>query len=195
MWAPFNGISIRNSRKKGSLEERVKRIEEKNSIETLLSQYTYAYDGNDIETVMALFHPDCILVNPRGTYIGTNLIRENYLHLMSSRKFSFHHISNAVIQLADDGTDALFTSYFNVVVAFRSGALAGSSGSYVCRLGRAGDNWQITEMRITLNTRQSLVPIESAPIAPASSPDAPPPPPQPTHSESSRDWIGPGAFA
>lgn len=193
MWAPFNKVVSAVRSDKRSLEERVTRLEEMSAIEMLLNQYTYSYDGNDIETLMSLLHPDCTLVNPRGTYVGAKSIRENYLHLMSSRKFSFHHISNAVVRLSDQQTEALFTSYFNVVVAFKSGALAGSSGTYVCRLGRV-DDWKITEMRITLNTRQSLTPVESAPIAPASSPDAPPPPPSPTYPETSRDWIGPGAL-
>lgn len=194
MWSPLRELVLQPGAQDDSIERRLRRLEDERAIRDVLNQYTYCYDASDLDGVMGAFHTDCILVNPRGTYVGADLIRRNYGHLISTRKFSFHHISNDVVRIAEDGREAGFTSYFNCVIAFRSGALAGSSGTYVCRLAQEEGLWKITEMRITLNTRQSLTPAQSAVIAPSDSPDAPPAPPPPTIADGTRDWIGPDAL-
>ena len=195
MWSPLKELVTRVNAGDDSLETRLRRLEDDIAIRNVLNRYTYCYDASDLDGVMDAFHQDCVLVNPRGTYGGADLVRRNYRHLISTRKFSFHHISNDVVSVSDDGIEAGFSSYFNCVIAFRSGALAGSSGTYVCRLLQDAGLWKIREMRITLNTRQSLTPGPSAVIAPSDSPDAPPAPPAPTIAEGSRDWIGPDALA
>ena len=195
MWSPLKELVARVDARDGSLEVRLRRLEDDIAIRNVLNRYTYCYDASDLDGVMQTFHPDCVLVNPRGTYVGADLFRRNNGHLISTRKFSFHHISNDVVSVSDDGLEAGFSSYCNCVIAVRSGALAGASGTYVCRLLQDAGLWKIREMRITLNTRQSLTPGPSAVIAPSDSPDAPPAPPAPTIAEGSRDWIGPDALA
>lgn len=195
MWAPLCELTATAAKQKGSVEQRLGRLENELAVRDVLNKYTYCYDSSDLDGVMSVFHDDCTLVNPRGTYVGAEAIRRNYRYLISCRKFSFHHVSNAVVRLSDEAREAGFTGYFNCVIAFRSGALTGGSGTYAVRLTKVGDEWKIIECRITLNTRHNMTPTFSGEIAPSSSPDAPPPPPQPTASESSRDWIGPDALA
>ena len=195
MWSPLLELAGSPPKQDGSAEERLRRLEDDLAIKDLLSKYAYCYDASEIDGLMSVFHADSVLVNPRGTYVGIEAIRSNYLHLMSTRKFSFHHISNAVARFSDDAREAGISSYFNCVIVFRSGALAGSSGTYVCRLAQADREWKMIEMRITLNTRQALTPAATGVIAPSSSLEAPAPAPPPTSSENSRDWIGPEALA
>lgn len=39
---------------------------------------TYYYDAAEIENIRTVFADDCVVVNPRGTYIGKEQIRQNY---------------------------------------------------------------------------------------------------------------------
>ena len=195
MWGPFSEATSFDESQGLSLESRTQRLEDDLAIKNLINKYTFCYDGSDLDSLMTVFDQQCTLANPRGTYVGKALIEKNYRHLISTRKFSFHHMTNPVVKFSKDGVEALLACYFNCVIAFRSRALAGSSGTYVCKLKKTEGLWKITEMRITLNTRQSLTPAESAVIAPSSSVDAPPAAPTPTFSENTREWIGPESLA
>ena len=195
MWGPFSEVTAFDEAETLALENRIRRLEDDLAIKSLINKYTFAYDGSDLESLMTVFDQQCTLANPRGIYVGKALIEKNYRHLISTRKFSFHHMTNPVVKFSKDGVEALLVCYFNAVIAFRSRALAGSSGTYVCQVKKTEGLWKITEMRITLNTRQSLTPAESAVIAPSSSVDAPPAAPTPTFSENTREWIGPESLA
>jgi ketosteroid isomerase-like protein len=180
MWRPLQRNARRPAKRPAGLAERVERFEQEAAIRDLLHAYAYCYDGNDLEGAVAVFHPDCVLVNPRGTYVGSEAIRRNYRYLLSVRRFSFHQLSNIVIRLSPDGHEALSTAYFHVVqIGTAAGADAGD-GTYVDRLVRQ-DGWRIIERRITLNLAYALGVL----------PEAWPPRPEPSRPEGSRDWIGP----
>lgn len=195
MWGPFLEVTSFNETEVLTPEDRIQRLEDDLAIKNLINKYTFCYDGSDLDSLMTVFDQYCTVANPRGIYVGKALIEKNYRHLISTRKFSFHHMTNPVVKFSNCGTEALLACYFNCVIAFRSRALAGSSGTYVCKVKKTEGLWKITEMRITLNTRQSLTPAESAVIAPSSSIDAPPAAPSPTSSENTREWIGPESLA
>ncbi len=195
MWGPFAQVTSFDENEALTPESRIQRLEDDLAIKNLINKYTFCYDGSDLDRLMTVFDEHCTLANPRGIYVGKALIEKNYRHLISTRKFSFHHMTNPVVKFSQNGAEALLVCYFNCVIAFRSRALAGSSGTYVCKVKKIEGLWKITEMRITLNTRQSLTPAESAVIAPSSSVDAPPVAPTPTFSENTREWIGPESLA
>ena len=181
MWGLLQNIARLPRIKLTDVEKRLQRLEDELALHDLLSRYTYFYDGNDLDGVMSVFDDDCKLVNPRGSYFGRDAIRENYAHLISTRRFSFHAATNIAIRFLDDG-DAVMSAFYNSIGAYPSGSLAMVGGTYVDKLSKKNGEWKIIERRITYNHRSRLA---------AENPfDAAKPAPKPTHPETSRDWIG-----
>ncbi|MBM3491340.1 MAG: nuclear transport factor 2 family protein [Alphaproteobacteria bacterium] len=180
MWRPLQRNVARPARRPSGLAERLERIEQEAAIRDLLHSYAYCYDGNDLDGAIAVFHADCVLVNPRGTYVGIEAIGRNYRYLLAARRFSFHHLSNIVVRFAPGGREALSTAYFHVVQIGNAASADAGEGTYVDRLVRQ-DGWRIIERRITLNVSYAVSVL----------PEAWPPRPEPSRPEGSRDWIGP----
>jgi ketosteroid isomerase-like protein len=182
MWGLLHEIARLPRKPASDVETRLQRLEDELALHDLLTRYTYFYDGNDLDGVMTVFDDHCVLVNPRGTYEGKEAIRENYAHLISTRKFSFHAATNIAIRFLDGGNDAVMSAFYNSIGIYPSGSLAMVGGTYVDRLAKKAGEWKIVERRITYNHRSRLA---------AENPfDAPKPFPKGTVSESSRDWIG-----
>ena len=99
MWKPLIETANFPRTPSASIEQRLQRLEDEHAIRDLLVKYCYAYDSGNLDEVMTTFADDCTLVNPRATFIGTAAIRINYAHLISTRRYSFHHVSNATIRL------------------------------------------------------------------------------------------------
>lgn len=180
MWQPLVDNAREAVPAPAGVEARLARIEQESAIRDLLHRYAYCYDGNDVEGAISVFHADCVLINPRGSYVGLEAIRRNYQYLATVQRFSFHHLSNIVIRLSPDGRQALSTAYFHVVQVGNSGAADAGDGSYVDRLVFE-DDWKIAERRITFNLTYALSVL----------PDAWPARPEPSRPEGSREWIGP----
>ena len=138
------------------VETRLQRLEDELAFRELLGRYTYFYDGNDLDGVMTVFDDECKLVNPRGNYYGKAAIRENYAHLISTRKFSFHAATNIVVRFVDGGEHAVMSAFYNSIGVYPSGSLAMVGGTYVDRLAKKSGVWRITERRITYNHRSRL---------------------------------------
>ena len=186
MWSIHHGL-VRMPLSKGqTLEERIRLLEEDLAVRDLLARYTYCYDGDDVDGLMTVFHDDCVLVNPRGTYIGKEAIRRNYEYLISRRKFVFHYAPNVAVRLFDDCQQAWMTAYLYAIGVSHGGQLYGTGGTYADHLVKVDGEWKTTERRITSNFRHVL-----SPEPPGS--DAPPPP-LPSRPETAGDFIGPGAM-
>jgi ketosteroid isomerase-like protein len=181
MWGLLQGLVRLPRTSATDLETRLQRLEDEVALRDLLTRYTYFYDGNDLEGTMTVFDDDCKLVNPRGSYFGKQAIRENYAHLISTRKFSFHAATNIAIRLLDDG-EAVMSAFYNSINVYPSGSMALVGGTYADKLSKKSGEWKIIERRITYNHRSRLA---------ADNPfDTAKPAPKPTHAETSRDWIG-----
>src|SRR5215813_5459136 len=86
MWAAHLPVA-RMPRPVGTtVESRLRLLEDERAVHDVLTRYTHFYDAGDIDGVMSVFHPDCTLVNPRGTYVGREAIRRNYAFLISLSK-------------------------------------------------------------------------------------------------------------
>jgi ketosteroid isomerase-like protein len=168
------------------LAKRVQRLEDELALRDLLNTYTYFYDGSDLDGVVSVFTDDATLVNPRGTYVGSKAIRENYAYNISNRKMSFHYASNVVIRAAEDGSEAAISAFYHATSVYASRSLASNGGAYSIRARKSSGRWKIAEMRITYNYRARLAADNPA--------DALKPFPTPTRAESSKDWIGPEAM-
>jgi hypothetical protein len=163
-----------------TLENRVRRIEEETAIGDLLVKYAYSYDSNNIASVMTVFDDSCVLINPRGTYVGAEAIRACYSHLFTTRRYSFHHVTNVTIRLSDDMEEAVSTTYWTDKHVGATGSIDGSDGTYTDRLRKTKAGWQIIERRITANIFYVMTPL----------PDSWPPIPTPTRPEGTRQWFG-----
>jgi hypothetical protein len=162
-----------------SLAERLQLLEDEAAVQDVLARYTYFYDAKDVGGLLSVFHEECELINPRGTYIGHEAIRRNYVYLMEQSKVCLHLAPN----VAADRSAAWMTAYYYDISATHDGRLIGTGGTYADNLVPSGDAWKIAARRITYNFRHLLVPE-----APGRGT-----PPTPSKEESSRDIVGPEA--
>jgi ketosteroid isomerase-like protein len=180
MWRPMREVASFPQLKPETLEKRIQRIEEELAIRDLLVKYCYSYDSNDLDGVMSTFSADCVLVNPRATFVGAEAIRRNYAHLITTRRYSFHHCTNVTVRLNEPMNEASVTSYWTDKHVGKSGSIDGSDGSYTDRLKKLDGEWKIAERRITANIFYVMTPY----------PDPWPPLPESTRKEGTRDWFG-----
>jgi ketosteroid isomerase-like protein len=180
MWAMHHAVARFPRSSKSS--QGSKRLDEELAVRDVLTRYTYFYDGADVEGLLSVFHPDCTLINPRGTYVGHEAIRRNYAFLMSLSKFVLHFATNVIVRLSKDCSQAWMTAYYYSIAATHDGQLIGTGGTYADRLLKLRDGWKIIERRITYNFRNTL-----SPAPPVDQPT----PPAPTKAQSSRDVLGP----
>lgn len=180
MWKPLRDNVAEPQVTGDSAERRLARLEAESYIRDLLVKYCYCYDSNDIDGVMATFSQDCVLVNPRATFVGAEAIQRNYEHLFTTRRYSFHHVTNATMRFDESLNEASVTSYWSDKHVGKSGSIDGSDGTYADRLKKVGNKWKITERRITANIFYVMTPY----------PDPWPPLPEPTKKEGTRDWFG-----
>jgi ketosteroid isomerase-like protein len=181
MWNVHVGMAATERNTPATLEERVKLLEEESAVRDALVRYTYFYDAKDPDGILTVFREDCVLINPRGTYVGHEAIRRNYVYLMGLSKVSMHFAPNALVRVEPSGHTAWLTGFYHDVSAFADGRLVGTGGTYADRLSRERGGWKIAARRITYNFRHRLTP--EAP--PAGSP------PTPSKVETSRDIVGP----
>jgi uncharacterized protein (TIGR02246 family) len=180
MWRPMQETARFAQLKLATVEQRVQRIEEEGAIRDLLVKYCYSYDSNDIDGVMSTFSNDCTLVNPRGTFVGADAIERNYAHLFTTRRYSFHHVTNVTVRFNQQMNQAAVTSYWSDKHVGKSGSIDGSDGTYTDRVKKLDDEWRISERRITANIFYVMTPY----------PDPWPALPEPTVKEGTRDWFG-----
>jgi ketosteroid isomerase-like protein len=187
MWAPLHDLARLPAI--GALDHTalVDYIRNDLEVRDALHRYTYFLDGGDLDAVMGLFADNCTLVNPRGTYIGTQAIRENYAFLIKGRKFVFHNVTNIVARVLEVDREAALAAFYNAVIAFPSGELATFAGTYADKMTKQDGVWKVVQRRITCN-HQTRLKAESIFDPSASIP-------RPTFPETSSDWIGPSAIA
>lgn len=180
MWEPHLKAADHPVLTPKDLDARIRLLEEERAIRDLLIKYAYCYDANNVPGVVSVFDKDAVLTNPRGTFVGSEEIRRCYEHLITTRRYSFHHVTNITVRLSEDMNEALATTYWTDKHVGRSGSIDGSDGTYVDRLRKSGADWRIVERRITANIFYVMTPI----------PDPWPPVPSPTRPENTREWVG-----
>jgi ketosteroid isomerase-like protein len=141
----------------GSLEERVAVLEIEAAARNLLLRYAYCYDAGDLDGLMEIYAEDCIVVSRRGTYVGTDAVRENYARAVSERKVSFHHIANSAVWPSPDRTEAWVTGYLHNLLVRESGP-GGAMSSFVFHIRRDDGEWKVVETRIAISNQHSYGP-------------------------------------
>ena len=148
------------------------------AVRDVLARYASLLDAGDLEGLMRIFDAEAILVNPRGTFAGTEALRANFAWLMRQRRLVFHTTSNVLVR--GSAGEAWLTAYYQIVSVNPLDEMRLSGGTYVLQLV-PGDGWVITAMRITDDYLQVLRPGSS--LRPAAEP-----PPDPTQPLTSSDW-------
>lgn len=172
-WRPFRTLAAPDSARLPVAEEL--------AVRDVVTRYATCLDAGDLPALVALFDPDAILVNPRGTFAGRDAIERNFGWLIAHPRTVQHHVTNVLVRAL--GGDAWLTAYFQTTSTNASGELRWSAGSYAMRLRGAGAGWRIADMRISDEYVHLLKPGSGAAAAGAAGP-----PPEPTDVVSSVDW-------
>ena len=180
LWAPFRRL-VRQPIERGTVEQRLQRIEDEQAVRDLLAQYAFSYDSADVDGVMALFADDAVLVNARGTFAGKQAIDDNYRWVNAQRQAGFHFITNTLVRVDPGGQEAWLTAYFQSWAVDLAGERRALLGTYAMRLLKRAGQWQIGDCRITSDISTGQAP---GPPTSLSAPDAP----APTSPETSDDW-------
>ena len=178
MWNHHQWLVSSDRARPTDINARMDALEDEMAIRQLLAMYSYFYDSKELDRLMDVFTKDCVLVNPRGTYVGREAIRSNYEYLMSLTKISFHRPSNVVVKIAEDRSTAWASSYLLDLAVELDGAATLYAGTFADRVSRTSEGWRIAERRITVNIRQAMPLIPSAPHTA---------PPKPSSSQTSVD--------
>src|ERR1700757_2323380 len=78
MWGPFVRQAKRPRTFKGTVEERLQRLEDEAAIMATFRHYHYFYDAGDVDGVLSCFTTDGVQVNSRGTFVCADQLRSSY---------------------------------------------------------------------------------------------------------------------
>ena len=139
----------------GSSEaQRLTLLLEEAAIMDAFMSYAYAYDNQDLDTVLAFFTDDCVIDNPRGQVVGAAAVRANYRVLFGYWADSRHAWSNIAVRFLDP-TTAYVTAYHHAVLLADDRTLAGA-GTDIRLLHKIDGVWKITRRWITDDVDYSI---------------------------------------
>jgi len=111
--------------------------------------YAYAYDNQDLDTILGYFTDECVIDNPRGQVVGADAIRANYRVLFGYWQASRHAWSNIAVRFLDPTpTRAYVTAYHHAVLLSDERKLAGA-GTDIRLLHKISGSWKIARRWIT----------------------------------------------
>jgi SnoaL-like domain len=190
MFGPVLHIAGKRTDPNESINAGHLRVTSELAIRDAFCRYHYYYDGRDMASLIKLYSPECILVNPRGTYLGREAVEQSFQYVVAGQGNILHYATNVMVRLDSDPSSALLTAYF-IGVASAPGPtglpreLRASGGTYCNRYVKMGHEWLISEQRVTENFRTALNPLALGARGKF---------PSPSVEESSNDWIGLGAL-
>ena len=118
--------------------------------------YAYAYDNQDLDSVLRYFTDDCVIDNPRGQVIGADAIRANYRVLFGYWKTTRQIWSNLTVRFLDaTATQAYIAAYHHAVLLSDERNIAGS-GTDIRRLHKVNGRWLIARRWITDDVDYSI---------------------------------------
>jgi ketosteroid isomerase-like protein len=112
--------------------------------------YGYAFDNQDLDTVLDFFTDDCVITNPRGQVSGAEAVRDNYLLLFGYWKSTSRHAwSNVTVRFLDTAlSEAYVGAYFSGTLVSDERTFAGT-GTDIRHLKKMNGIWKIAERWIT----------------------------------------------
>ena len=137
------GVGAWQSRSRGTVEQRLQRLEDENEIRTLLLDYGRFLDGRDFKAYAALFARDGEWVGGFGSVTGPANIQafmEKNMGTGPNRRNDYHLLTNFVITVTGDMATAW--SRWTFVVPGQTGAAIAQAGRYDDTLVRENGHWR-----------------------------------------------------
>ena len=132
--------------------------EEEDVLRDDLVAYNYAYASMNLEAVMGYFADDVVIVNPGGTFTGSDLVRRNYTWLFKEWPSARHHWGDVAVRfLAPD--EAYRTAIIYEIYASKQWWGVSTDIHYLKKLdGR----WKIVKRRIVEDGSFTAAPYHQA---------------------------------
>lgn len=140
-----------------TLEERLRRLEDRDAIHQVFVDYGRYLDAGDLDRYASLFAEDAeVLLGPMGRAKGRDNIRALMTKVLDGRVgTSYHIISSPAVQL--DGDRAESEVMWTVIQRDREGKpKLTSMGRHVDQLVREGGRWKIAQRRGLIDLPQRL---------------------------------------
>jgi len=135
-----------------SLEERIRRLEDRAAIEELRSKYCHYFDGREIDAFADLFTEDGTLALTKGTFEGRAEIGAFLEELADMpNRWESHMSHNPIIDI--DGDTATGRWYYEVPVVWEDGTAGWSQGTYYEEYRRVDGEWKFSLVEIDSNYR------------------------------------------
>jgi uncharacterized protein (TIGR02246 family) len=137
------GVSAWQAHSRGTVEQRLQRLEDENEIRMLLLDYGRFLDSRDFKAYAALFARDGEWVGGFGSVTGPANIQafmEKNMGTGPNRRNDYHLLTNFVITVAGDSATAW--SRWTFVVPGQSGAAIAQAGRYDDTLVRENGRWR-----------------------------------------------------
>lgn len=149
----------------------LQRLKAEREIHELLVAYAAYYDAVDLDALADLFAVDAVLHNVRGSHVGRDQIRANFVVLTTVLARSLHIINNVTIRVMSDDTAAAATYLYSIAKRRSDDVMYGSGGTYYDDLRRIDGRWQISERRITAQLPHLLTAFAPSYELPHANPD------------------------
>lgn len=134
-----------------SLEDRIIRLEHRETIKELRAEYCYRIDSRDWDGYASLFTEDAHLdFGPIGSFEGRDAIRDFAENIVGAEHpFLAHMVHNPVIEI--DGAMASGKWYFEVPCTFADGSAGWIQGIYDDVYELVDDQWLFAEVVADFN--------------------------------------------
>lgn len=134
-----------------TLEERLRRLEQREAIKELRAEYCYRVDARDWDGYAALFTEDAHLdFGPIGTFDGRAAVRDFAEHVVGAEHgFLAHMIHNPVLEVGTDTATGRW--YFEVPCTFKDGSAGWIQGTYEDEYRLVDGEWLFAEVVADFN--------------------------------------------
>jgi uncharacterized protein (TIGR02246 family) len=142
-----------------SVEQRLRRIEDKDEIRELLVAYGRDFDKRDFAAYAQLFATDGVWVGGAASshpYIGPNAIREFVTKTYPPSSFpgSFHIMSSMSIQILGENTATAWSRWTYVVLGVHGEPAPFAAGHYEDTLVRERGVWKFKRRQVFAEAKQ-----------------------------------------
>jgi ketosteroid isomerase-like protein len=133
-----------------SEEEELKLLRQESAVLDFVKSYAHIVNSADIDAVVDHYGDDAVWINPRGRFVGTEEIRENYSHYYSPVRW-FNFWTNITARFVR-GSDAAYVSayQYSVGVARSDPLRLGAVSTDVWHMTWQGPSWKIVERRVDI---------------------------------------------
>jgi hypothetical protein len=143
-----------------SSSERLQFVLEESMLRDQLVTYGYEFDSKDLDAVMNYFSEDCVIVNPRGRYVGRDTIRKNYEFLFNYWPLMRQILGNVSIRFLS--TEQAYRAYYFFGILSSDEQSLATVGTDIHHLSKINGEWKIVERCIEDDFASALTLHEGA---------------------------------